>query len=79
MCASWEWYAAGRPLAGALGLILVLEQSLRRAFALCNNRPRHFFARSKEYYATLDGFGQRDRHQVRTGVVWDRPGGRRTD
>ena len=60
---------AGRALLGSLALTLVLEQSLRRAFAVLNDRPDHFFARTGAYYSTLDGYGQKDKHQV-----WSRVG-----
>lgn len=47
-----------------LVLIPVIEMGLRRIFASVNNLPHHLFAQTKKYYTTLDGFGQRSKHQL---------------
>jgi hypothetical protein len=53
-----------RGLAWCLGATIILEQCLRRVFAVVNQLPGHFFALTGRYYTTLDGYGQRDRHQL---------------
>ena len=42
----------------------LLEHSLRLLWCKANNRPRDCIARPSEYYVTLDGHGQRDKHEV---------------
>ena len=42
----------------------LLEHSLRLLWCQVNNRPRDCIARPSEYYVTLDGHGQRDKHEV---------------
>ena len=42
----------------------LLEHSLRLMWCDVNNRPRDCIARPSEYYVTLDGHGQRDKHEV---------------
>ncbi|KAL7530215.1 hypothetical protein ACHAXR_004987 [Thalassiosira sp. AJA248-18] len=42
----------------------LLEHSLRLLWCSSNNRPRDRNARPSEYYVTLDGHGQRDKHEV---------------
>jgi len=43
--------------------IVALEQSLRRRFAVVNRCPQMLCANVLQYYSTLDGFGQRSKHQ----------------
>jgi len=45
-------------------LCSLLEHSLRLLWCKVNNRPGDCMARPSEYYVTLDGHGQRDRHDV---------------
>lgn len=42
----------------------LLEHSLRILWCQVNNRPDDCFARPSEYYVTLDGHGQRFKHEV---------------
>jgi len=42
----------------------LLEHSLRLLWCKANDRLRDCIARPSEYYVTLDGHGQRDRHEV---------------
>ena len=42
----------------------LLEHSLRLLWCKANDRPRDCIARPSEYYVTLDGHGQRDKHEV---------------
>jgi hypothetical protein len=44
--------------------IVALEQSLRRRFAVVNQCPQMLCANVLQYYSTLDGFGQRSKHQL---------------
>eukprot|EP01041_Mallomonas_annulata_P002071 gene2071-4047_t len=52
------------PLLCVLMLLPVLEHGLRLIFAACNNSPQHLMAQQECYYTTLDGFGQRSKHQL---------------
>ena len=42
----------------------LLEHSLRLLWCRVNNRSRDCIARPSEYYVTLDGHGQKDKHEV---------------
>ncbi|KAL7486939.1 hypothetical protein ACHAW6_012543 [Cyclotella cf. meneghiniana] len=42
----------------------LLEHSLRLQWCRANNRPEECIARPSKYYVTLDGHGQRDKHDV---------------
>jgi len=42
----------------------IIEHSLRLLWCYENQRHYHCIARASEYYVTLDGHGQRDRHDV---------------
>lgn len=42
----------------------LLEHSLRLKWCQANNRPSESIARPSKYYVTLDGHGQRDKHDV---------------
>eukprot|EP00804_Cyclotella_cryptica_P006561 CCRYP_012798-RA/>CCRYP_012798-RA protein AED:0.35 eAED:0.35 QI:0/-1/0/1/-1/1/1/0/776 len=42
----------------------LLEHSLRLQWCRANNRPDDCIARPSKYYVTLDGHGQRDKHDV---------------
>ncbi|KAL7547687.1 hypothetical protein ACHAWF_010967 [Thalassiosira exigua] len=59
-------------------LCCLLEHSLRLLWCKSNNSPFDSIARPSEYYCTLDGHGQRDKHEVmitpylRDGVTMNR-------
>lgn len=72
--ASFTHFRSGRPLLGAFMLAPVLEHCLRKEFCRANNAPEFGIAQHGEYYSTLDGFGQRTKHQLLLGpTVLDRP------
>ncbi|CAM9412106.1 unnamed protein product, partial [Scytosiphon promiscuus] len=59
--------AAATAAAAALFLVAmlpVLEHGLRCLFSCANDSPGHLFAHLRQYYSTLDGFGQKARHQL---------------
>lgn len=60
-------YRAGRALLGAIHLLPVLEHGLRVEFCDANDKGSYGFAQFGEYYTTLDGFGQRSKHQLLLG------------
>eukprot|EP00927_Polykrikos_kofoidii_P053794 TRINITY_DN48348_c0_g1_i1.p1 TRINITY_DN48348_c0_g1~~TRINITY_DN48348_c0_g1_i1.p1 ORF type:complete len:761 (+),score=68.27 TRINITY_DN48348_c0_g1_i1:376-2658(+) len=64
----------GRTALGALALMLVLEHGLRRLFCNLNCAPEYGIARHGAYYSTLDGFGQRSKHQLLLGPVVESDG-----
>ncbi|CAM9776186.1 unnamed protein product, partial [Ectocarpus sp. 8 AP-2014] len=47
-----------------VAVLPVLEHGLRVLFSCANDSPGHMFAHAQRYYSTLDGFGQRARHQL---------------
>ncbi|CAN0172055.1 unnamed protein product [Ectocarpus fasciculatus] len=47
-----------------VAVLPVLEHGLRVLFSCANGSPGHMFAHAQRYYSTLDGFGQRARHQL---------------
>ena len=61
---AFEHFLAGRDYWFTVLSIPVLEHVLRLRFAAVNARPRVALAHIDEYFSTLDGFGQRDKHQV---------------
>ena len=61
---AFEHFLAGRDYWFTVLSVPVLEHVLRLRFAVVNARPRVTLAHIDEYFSTLDGFGQRDKHQV---------------
>lgn len=57
-------FQTGRHLYCLLKLLPLLEHSLRFLFCLANELPEYILAQEGEYYSTLDGFGQRSKHQL---------------
>ena len=47
-----------------LAVLPLLEHGLRRWFAVANAAPEYGLAQQEQYYSTLDGFGQRSKHQL---------------
>ncbi|CAN0439800.1 unnamed protein product, partial [Discosporangium mesarthrocarpum] len=47
-----------------VSLVPVLEPGLRALFCCANESPQDLFARQNHYYVTLDGYGQRAKHQL---------------
>ena len=47
-----------------IGASSLLEHSLRLQWCRANNKPFESIARPSQYYVTLDGHGQRDKHDV---------------
>lgn len=47
-----------------VAMLPVLEHGLRCLFSCANDSPGHLFAHLRRYYSTLDGFGQKARHQL---------------
>ncbi|CAM9255194.1 unnamed protein product, partial [Laminaria digitata] len=56
--------AEGRQAFFLVAILPILEHGLRCLFACANDSPAHLFAQLRQYYSTLDGFGQRARHQL---------------
>eukprot|EP01052_Picozoa_sp_SAG31_P021984 SAG31_NODE_1727_length_7429_cov_4.342701_5_plen_890_part_00 len=55
----------GQPLLFMLAVLPLLEHGLRRWFAMVNSGCEDYaLAQEAKYYSTLDGFGQRSRHQL---------------
>ena len=54
----------GKPIACLMKLIPCLEHSLRMLFCLSNETNPYIMADVGVYYSTLDGFGQRSKHQL---------------
>jgi hypothetical protein len=57
-------FQSGNHLHCILKLLPALEHSLRYLFCLCNRLPEYLVAQENTYYSTLDGFGQRSKHQL---------------
>mmetsp|Transcript_18633 Transcript_18633/g.34806 ORF Transcript_18633/g.34806 Transcript_18633/m.34806 type:complete len:876 (+) Transcript_18633:94-2721(+) len=57
-------YCHGRPVSCLMKLIPCLEHSLRMLFCLSNHMHEYIMADVDVYYSTLDGFGQRSKHQL---------------
>jgi hypothetical protein len=57
-------YQQNRPLLCLLKLLPALEHNLRYLFCLSNRLPEYLLAQDGAYYSTLDGFGQRSKHQL---------------
>jgi hypothetical protein len=56
--------ADGRPLCFMVLVLPVLEQAIRRLFAEVHQCPHILVAQDRMLFSTLDGFGQRNKHQV---------------
>ncbi|CAM9466364.1 unnamed protein product, partial [Choristocarpus tenellus] len=54
----------GRSLLFVITLVPVIEHGLRCLFSCVNSSPSHLYAQERQYYTTLDGFGQRAKHQL---------------
>ena len=61
---SYDDYLAGDYKRCILKLLPILEQGLRLLFCVSNGLTAHLFAQEDAYYTTLDGFGQRSKHQL---------------
>lgn len=57
-------YNCQRPVRCLLYLLPLLEHGLRLLFCVYNESPNHILAQPHAYYSTLDGFGQRAKHQL---------------
>jgi hypothetical protein len=56
--------AGGRPLCFMVIVLPVIEQAMRFLFANVNGCPNILMAQDRMLFSTLDGFGQRNKHQV---------------
>jgi len=57
-------YSTSNPACFMAILTPILEHSLRLLWCRVNSRPKDEIARSGNYYVTLDGIGQKDKHDV---------------
>lgn len=57
-------FASGRYIRFMLKVMPCLEHSLRFLFCVVNNLPAFLLAQEDTYYSTLDGFGQKSKHQL---------------
>jgi hypothetical protein len=57
-------FERGRYIRFMLKIIPCLEHALRFLFCLVNNLPDYLLAQENTYYSTLDGFGQKSKHQL---------------
>ncbi|KAJ9445321.1 hypothetical protein DIPPA_07579 [Diplonema papillatum] len=60
----FRYLAAGQCIAFLLRVLPAFEMCLRVLFCNANGTAEHAEARAGAYFATLDGFGQRDKHIV---------------
>ena len=71
-------FCQGKHVSCLMKVIPCLEQSIRLLFSLSNNMSKYVMANVDEYYSTLDGFGQRSKHQLLLDpylFTYDREGG----
>ena len=57
-------FSEERYISFLLKVIPSLEHGLRLIFCLVNNLPQYLLAEEGHYYSTLDGFGQKSKHQL---------------
>ncbi|CAM9199071.1 unnamed protein product [Phaeothamnion confervicola] len=67
--------SGGAPARAAVPALVLLEHGLRAMFSAVNASPEHLMAKADQYYSTLDGYGQRGRHQLLLGPVLGIRGG----
>lgn len=62
----WRYCTSGYELLGLFHLLPILEHLVRIAFSVLHDGPARFYrmANTSEYYSTLDGHGQRHKHQL---------------
>lgn len=61
---AFDDFEKGRYLNVALKLIPCIEHGLRLIFSICNEAYEFMLAWHDAYFSTLDGFGQRSKHQL---------------
>lgn len=64
LCAAFADFAAGRYLSALVQAFPCVEHGLRLLFCVHNRAPCCVLADSEAYFSTLDGFGQRSKHQL---------------
>ena len=61
---SFQLYKCSEYKKSIIMLFPIIEYGLRLAFCICNKSFEYIFASTDSYFSTLDGFGQRGKHQL---------------